>query len=139
MQEHQEQDVQPHTPGTLTMSERGFTLRADGAMVLMATFNRPMAEAEANARRALACWNALDGVPTADLERMKPGELADLFAELKATAEVAIAATLLAGREMHAACEAIVAASSGTFSSQRAVEMARAALAKARAVTKESR
>lgn len=66
-----------HTPGKLRVESghRGFVLTLDGdgkqydIAVVRDIGNE---DNEANARRLVACWNALDGISTEALEQSKP-------------------------------------------------------------------
>lgn len=71
-----------HTPGLLRLNSTGPALTpdywidgADGLMVLMTptTTTRNAARVGANARRAVAAWNACEGIQTEELQAMAPG------------------------------------------------------------------
>jgi hypothetical protein len=67
-----------HTPGPWAVTKgRPRKVTANGVLICNAVFKGYNEEAEANARRIVACVNACNGVPTASLEN---GVVLDLIA-----------------------------------------------------------
>ena len=67
-----------HTPGRLTVSKRPREIvDANGMFVADCSTVMQHGRDRGNARRLVACWNALEGIPTEQLEAGVVGDMAD--------------------------------------------------------------
>lgn len=60
----------PDAPGLLSV-DRQFFENEHGTIGFASSIDVGVEQARANARRIVACWNALDGVPTEAIEALK--------------------------------------------------------------------